>query len=65
VKDSKKVGQVKIVCFDEEEETLQAGPGRGHFATAVRQSYQFGYQAITLMNKYLNGINRWCRPTRK
>jgi ribose transport system substrate-binding protein len=31
VKDSKKVGQVKIVCFDEEEETLQAGPGRGHF----------------------------------
>ncbi|MBV9999649.1 MAG: sugar-binding protein [Verrucomicrobia bacterium] len=55
VKDSNKVGKVKIVCFDEEEETLQGVRDGAIFATVVQQPYQFGYQAITLMDKYLNG----------
>jgi ribose transport system substrate-binding protein len=55
VKDAKKVGQVQIVCFDEEEETLQGVRDGAIFATVVQQPYEFGYQSITLMNKYLNG----------
>jgi ribose transport system substrate-binding protein len=55
VKDSNKAGKVKIVCFDEEEETLSGVKDGAIFATVVQQPYQFGYQAITLMEKYLNG----------
>jgi ribose transport system substrate-binding protein len=55
VKDSNKVGKVKIVCFDEEEETLAGVKDGAISATVVQQPYQFGYQAITLMSKYLNG----------
>jgi len=50
-----KIGQVKIVSFDEEEETLAAvGAGTIH-ATVVQQPYEFGKQAITKMAKYLAG----------
>ena len=55
VKDSNKLGKVKIVCFDEEEETLAGVKDGSISATVVQQPYQFGYQAITLMDKYLNG----------
>jgi ribose transport system substrate-binding protein len=55
VKDAKKVGQVQIVCFDEEEETLQGVRDGAIFATVVQQPYEFGHQSITLMDKYLNG----------
>jgi ribose transport system substrate-binding protein len=65
VKDSNKVGKVKIVCFDEEEETLQGVRDGAIFATVVQQPYQFGYQAITLMDITSTATSRWCRPTRK
>jgi ribose transport system substrate-binding protein len=55
VKESGKVGSIKIVCFDEEEETLQGVREGAIFATVVQQPYQFGYQAIQLMNNVLNG----------
>jgi ribose transport system substrate-binding protein len=55
VKDSKKVGQIKIVCFDEEEDTLQGVRDGAISATVVQQPYQFGYQSMTLMSKYLGG----------
>jgi ribose transport system substrate-binding protein len=55
VKDSRKVGQIKIVCFDEEEETLQGVRDGAIFATVVQQPYQFGYQSMTLMAKYSGG----------
>jgi ribose transport system substrate-binding protein len=55
VKDSKKIGQIKIVCFDEEEDTLQGVRDGAIFATVVQQPYQFGYQSMTLMDKYLGG----------
>jgi ribose transport system substrate-binding protein len=55
VKDANKLGQIKIVCFDEEDETLQ-GVKDGHiFATVVQQPYEFGYQAMKLMSAYLGG----------
>ena len=50
-----KTGQVKIVCFDEEEETLAAVAAGTVNATVVQQPYEFGKQAITKMAKYLAG----------
>jgi len=55
VKDAGKVGQVKIVCFDEDDATL-AGVREGSiFATVVQQPYEFGYQSVQLMAKALGG----------
>lgn len=50
-----KTGKVKIVCFDEEDDTL-AGVASGEiYGTIVQQPYEFGKQAITKMAKYLAG----------
>src|SRR5580704_14959266 len=54
-KESGKVGAIKIVCFDEEDESLQGVRDGAIFATVVQQPYEFGYQAIKLMNTVLNG----------
>jgi ribose transport system substrate-binding protein len=55
VKDAGKVGKVKIVCFDEEDETL-AGVRDGSIeSTVVQQPFEFGYQAIKTMAAYLRG----------
>jgi ribose transport system substrate-binding protein len=55
VKSGGKVGQVKIVCFDEEAETL-AGVAEGAIqGTIVQQPFEFGRQAVTKMAKYLGG----------
>ncbi|GMW02555.1 MAG: sugar ABC transporter substrate-binding protein [Candidatus Hydrogenedentota bacterium] len=49
VRDSRKLGRVKIICFDEEEETLQ-GVKDGHIAgTIVQQPFEFGYQSVKLL----------------
>jgi ribose transport system substrate-binding protein len=55
VKDAGKVGQVKIVCFDEEDETLAGVKDGSIFATVVQQPYEFGYQSVLLMAKVLGG----------
>jgi ribose transport system substrate-binding protein len=55
VKSANKTGQVKIVCFDEDADTL-AGVASGLiYGTVVQQPYEFGKQAITRMDKYLHG----------
>jgi ribose transport system substrate-binding protein len=55
VKDAGKLGQVKIVCFDEADDTLQ-GIKAGHiYATVVQQPYEFGYQSVKLMAQVLAG----------
>jgi ribose transport system substrate-binding protein len=54
-RNSGKIGKVKIVCFDEEDQTL-AGVAAGEiYGTVVQQPYEFGKQAITKMAKYLGG----------
>jgi ribose transport system substrate-binding protein len=55
VKDADKVGQVKIVCFDEEDATLRGVKEGSIFATVVQQPYEFGYQSVQLMAKVLAG----------
>jgi ribose transport system substrate-binding protein len=55
VKDAKKVGKVKIVCFDEEDPTLAGVKSGAIEATIVQQPYEFGYQSLKLMDKVLRG----------
>lgn len=55
VKEAGKVGQVKIICFDEEDETLAGVKSGAIFATVVQQPYEFGRQSMLDMAKYLSG----------
>jgi len=55
VRSGGKEGKVKIVCFDEEAETLAGVASGAIHATVVQQPYEFGKQAITKMAKYLEG----------
>jgi ribose transport system substrate-binding protein len=55
VASSGKTGQVKIVCFDEEEETLAGVASGAIYGTVVQQPYEFGRQSILRMAKYLRG----------
>jgi len=54
-KNSGKLGQVKIVCFDEEDETLAGVAAGSVYATVVQQPYEFGKQAITKMARHIGG----------
>jgi len=53
VKDANKIGKVKIVTFDEENDTLQGVKDGAIEATVVQNPYEFGRQAVTLMAKKL------------
>ena len=55
VKEANKVDKVKIIAFDEEDETLRGIKDGAIYATVVQQPFEFGYQSIALMEKYLNG----------
>ena len=65
VQEANKVGQVKIVCFDEEDDTLTGVRNGAIFATVVQQPFQFGYQSISLMEKILQGNKSMIPPDRK
>jgi ribose transport system substrate-binding protein len=55
VKEAGKVGKVKIVCFDEEDDTL-AGVAAGEIeVTIVQQPFEFGYQSVKLMSEVKGG----------
>jgi len=55
VREANKIDKVKIIAFDEEDETL-AGIKNGEiFATVVQQPYEFGYRSMELMSKILAG----------
>jgi ribose transport system substrate-binding protein len=55
VKDAGKLGQVKIICFDEEAQTLAGIKEGAIYATVVQQPYEFGYQSVRLLAKLLEG----------
>jgi ribose transport system substrate-binding protein len=55
VKDAGKTGQVKIVAFDEDDETLTGVKSGAITGTVVQQPYQFGYQSMTLLAKVVKG----------
>jgi ribose transport system substrate-binding protein len=55
VKDANRIGQVKIIAFDEDDETLSGVKAGQVVGTVVQQPYEFGYQAITLLAKAVKG----------
>jgi ribose transport system substrate-binding protein len=55
VRDAGKIGQVKIIAFDEDDETLTGVKGGAIVGTVVQQPFEFGYQSVTLLEKALNG----------
>jgi len=55
VKEAGKAGLVKIICFDEEDETLAGVKDGAIFATVVQQPYEFGYQSVKIMAQILKG----------
>jgi ribose transport system substrate-binding protein len=55
LKDAGKLGKIKIVCFDEEDETLAGVKDGTISATIVQQPFEFGYQAVKIMAKVLRG----------
>jgi ribose transport system substrate-binding protein len=57
VKDANKIGKVKIVTFDEENDTLQGVKDGAIEATVVQNPYEFGRQAVSLMAKKLRDEN--------
>lgn len=55
VRSAKKTGAIRIVCFDEEDETLAGIKSGDIYATVVQQPFEFGRQAIELMAKVIRG----------
>ena len=55
VRSAGKAGKVKIVCFDEDDQTLAGIAAGDIYGTVVQQPFEFGKQSITRMEKYLNG----------
>ena len=55
IKDAGKLEKVKIVCFDENEETL-TGVRDGHiYGTVVQQPYEFGYRSMEVLADLVKG----------
>lgn len=55
VKEAGKTGQVKIIAFDEEDDTLAGVKDGSIYGTIVQQPFEFGYQAIKLLRAIKNG----------
>jgi ribose transport system substrate-binding protein len=50
-----KLGTIKIVCFDDEPETLAAIKEGTIFGTVAQQPFEYGYEAVKTAAKILNG----------
>jgi ribose transport system substrate-binding protein len=50
-----KLGTIKIVCFDDERETLAAIKEGAIFGTVAQQPYEYGYEGVKTAEKILKG----------
>ena len=50
-----KLGKVQIVCFDDDRDTLTAVKEGSIFATVAQQPFEYGYRAVTTVEKILKG----------
>jgi ribose transport system substrate-binding protein len=55
VREAGKLNKVKIVCFDEEDETLGGIEEGAIYATVVQQPYEFGYQSVQILADAMGG----------
>jgi ribose transport system substrate-binding protein len=65
VSEANKLDTVKIVCFDDDEGTLQGIKSGGIYGTIVQQPFEFGRQAVTNMAKYLRGDKSFVPATKQ
>ena len=65
VREANKTDKVKIIAFDEEDETLTGIKNGAIFATVVQQPFEFGYRSMELMSKYLNGDKSMIPPSKQ
>jgi ribose transport system substrate-binding protein len=59
------VGRVRIIAFDEADETLAGIKDGAIHATVVQQPYEFGYQAITRMAQAVRGDRSFIPQTKQ
>src|SRR5829696_1428352 len=55
VREANKLDKVKIIAFDEEDETLNGIKDGAIYATVVQQPFEFGFKSMELMGKVLDG----------
>ncbi len=55
VREANKLDKVKIIAFDEEDDTLTGIKDGAIYATVVQQPFEFGFQSMQLMGKVLDG----------
>ena len=65
VRDANKVGQVKIIAFDEEDDTLKGVKDGSIVGTIVQQPFEFGYQSIKAMAQILGGDRSIIPPSKQ
>ena len=65
VREAGKIGQVRIVAFDEADETLAGVKEGAIHATVVQQPYEFGYQAIVRMAQAVRGDRSFIPETKQ
>ncbi|HEY9284197.1 MAG TPA: sugar-binding protein [Pyrinomonadaceae bacterium] len=65
VRDAGKVGKVKIIAFDEEDDTLKGIQEGAIEGTVVQQPYEFGYRAIKMMAQIAGTNDRSAIPATK
>jgi ribose transport system substrate-binding protein len=65
VRESGQIGHVKIIAFDEDDETLSGVKSGAIVGTVVQQPYEFGVQSITLLEKALKGDRSGIPPGRQ
>ncbi len=55
LRSEKMLGKIKIVCFDNERETLEGIQVGAIFGTVAQQPFEYGYQAVQAAGKLLRG----------
>jgi ribose transport system substrate-binding protein len=55
VKSAKKVGQIKLVSFDEQAPTLQGIIDGSVYGTISQQPYKYGFESVRILNGLANG----------
>ena len=64
VKEAGKAGQIKVVGFDEDPQTLRGVADGTVLSTVVQQPYEFGYQSMVDMIKYRDGDRSFIPPSK-
>jgi ribose transport system substrate-binding protein len=65
LKDAGKTGKIQVVCFDDDPATIAGIMDGTIYGTVVQQPYEFGYQAVLLMNQIIGGDKHGIPPTKQ